>query len=622
MQPLRRQIMNWKAVLLGSSGNFRIGSGLSVEFIQSSLDSALLSKVDPVRRIFRRDELRFDMLLQRDLDDIRIDQDLIPYLGESHRLRFFPAITIVIIPRPTKKPHGVAELPNNYPAMNQKIDVDERGYSQWIRSFGDLFEVARFISDPKISVINDVTEGCLYPEAELRLTDDACLLAIDGQHRLIALQGVMDKLPGDERVRYPSLGSIDHSNYDSLKVPATIMYIPCLHAGNNENSLTLAEAFRQVFVDINRNARQVNESRNILLDEHDLNSIFTRTICSFVQENGHDANHINLDCIEWDKVDQENQLTRPASMTNVVFIKSVFQSWLGDGTAGDDGGRLRTNLQLDLLQTALECTDVPYGNLTVTNFTYNQKKVIIQHFDQDYLRAVVNLLSSFPGALMRQVIVEEIRKYLSNPEGDPEDILARQKVLEVMFGGPEHAMNLRERKVNALYGLQVAKLRTFDDTHGINIVRTKMFQKAFFRCIFELYAAGYVKRMEFNEFSKMLVDRIHGDFQTSWFKLFGKDKPALDRYGLERYGVAEWKVQIVFCIVFLILVKCNVEFIADPGSCNLKRQEYAAHLWGTYQVRIKQLVQEDKIRGSETKKITCQGMEEIKQIAGKDISFT
>lgn len=67
MKPLRRQIRNWKAVMLGTSGNFRIGDGLAVEFIQTALDSALLPKVDPVRRIFKRDELRFDMLLQRDL---------------------------------------------------------------------------------------------------------------------------------------------------------------------------------------------------------------------------------------------------------------------------------------------------------------------------------------------------------------------------------------------------------------------------------------------------------------------------------------------------------------------------------------------------------------------------
>jgi hypothetical protein len=124
--------------------------------------------------------------------------------------------------------------------------------------------------------------------------------------------------------------------------------------------------------------------------------------------------------------------------------------------------------------------------------------------------------------------------------------------------------------------------------------------------------------MTFDDFCKVLVPCLRNDFQEQWCNLFGKKKSALDKYGLDRYGMAVWKVQFVFDIVFLLLVKEDSGFVTDPKGCALKRQEYSMRLWQAYQERVQELVQGDRIRGSESKTVIAQGKEEIRSLSGKD----
>lgn len=84
-----------KLDIYGSYGEFSVGNGEDViraEYLLTKIkpgqsgtwDNQLASQMAPWREVFNIDELSFEELIQRDLDDSRVAHDLIPYLlGES-----------------------------------------------------------------------------------------------------------------------------------------------------------------------------------------------------------------------------------------------------------------------------------------------------------------------------------------------------------------------------------------------------------------------------------------------------------------------------------------------------------------------------------------------------------
>ena len=88
--------------IFGTYGEFAVSLGsnqITAKYLltkikpgnSGSWENHLASQMAPWREIFQIEELSFDELIQRDLDDSRVAHDLIPYLlGETgHHARFF-----------------------------------------------------------------------------------------------------------------------------------------------------------------------------------------------------------------------------------------------------------------------------------------------------------------------------------------------------------------------------------------------------------------------------------------------------------------------------------------------------------------------------------------------------
>lgn len=107
MFPTQAEVFNLE--LSGSIGEFRVDpvnpelkKSVSVKYLQThlSFDSStfnqrLLENMVPVRELFEISELKFDELMQRNIDDSRVSNSLIPYLlkvGNGQAVRFFPPI--------------------------------------------------------------------------------------------------------------------------------------------------------------------------------------------------------------------------------------------------------------------------------------------------------------------------------------------------------------------------------------------------------------------------------------------------------------------------------------------------------------------------------------------------
>ncbi|GAA0575904.1 DNA sulfur modification protein DndB [Craurococcus roseus] len=257
----------------GSYGEFSIGSGGSqvrAQYLltkirpgqQGHWENQLASQMAPWREVFRLEELSFDELIQRDLDDSRVAHDLIPYLlGETgQHARFFPPVLAVLVPK-REGPSGIAP---RYPTPHTE---GER------LSFGDLFEFERA-----------VIEGVVSPLGVLRYNPQrSAIVIVDGQHRamaMLALHRQINKSWGaDPFAPYYSHIQVDPSAVAHIELPVCIIFFPDLHDGRPEfkdRGIDLVSVCREIFIVVNRQAKQVSKSRELLLDDEDFAAFMMR----------------------------------------------------------------------------------------------------------------------------------------------------------------------------------------------------------------------------------------------------------------------------------------------------------------------------------------------------------
>lgn len=274
-----------KISVYGSFGEFTIGSSsnstIRAKYILTKIkpgndgtpECELASQMLPWREIFNVEELSFDELLQRDLDDSRVAHDLIPYLlGESgNRAKFFPPILAVIVPR---KPVG-SGIEEFYPSQN----VQE----EWVEEYGNLFDFEQMKWD-----------GEPTPLAQLSYNRQrSAFIIVDGQHRamaVLALHRQLNESWGDNAFApYYHHISVTPEQVKSVELPVCIIYFPDLHEDNpvpQEQGIDLSSVCREIFLVVNRSAKRVSESRELLLDDEDIAARILRRTLSTLKNRG------------------------------------------------------------------------------------------------------------------------------------------------------------------------------------------------------------------------------------------------------------------------------------------------------------------------------------------------
>lgn len=267
----------------GTHGDFTIGSGTSrtaAKFIltkirpgnDGSWENTLARKLRPWREVFSVANVTFDELLQRDLDDSRVAMDLIPYLlGDGqHSSRFFPPILAVLVPiRPDKA--GIIDV---YPAPTQGNQPSAR--------FGNLFRV-----DP----ITLGEEGA-PPTAQLTCNDaKAGFVIADGQHRAMAVLAINRILTNgwdrDPYATYYKHLTVSEEQASSIELPVCIVYFPELNEDNKDlklRGITLTSVCRDLFLTVNKTAKAVSKSRQLLLDDDDIAARMMRNTLSKLKD--------------------------------------------------------------------------------------------------------------------------------------------------------------------------------------------------------------------------------------------------------------------------------------------------------------------------------------------------
>ena len=185
-------------------------------------------------------------LFQRDIDQKRVQRDLVNrYLNDSRKISFFNSLTIALLPKNgviIEKCYGEPDFkPTGRGEGWERIDVGNICIEHLI---GQGIGVIRWHKER------------VFP------------VAIDGQHRLAALRKYYE-----ERKKY-----LENSPEFETKISLILLVLDKRVGFKERSEKPIIETLREIFIDLNKNARHVPKSRLILLQNQDIQSLCVRTL--------------------------------------------------------------------------------------------------------------------------------------------------------------------------------------------------------------------------------------------------------------------------------------------------------------------------------------------------------
>lgn len=433
------QIYNFERI--GSFGRFYSGESFPIEYIMTTFSSAELSELTFARDI-RPDQIDFELLIQRDIDEERVRLEMEPYLNPNSqqltlaeiktRSVFFPPLLAAIVPTKGKT------MQTYYTDEQGEIALQPNGKEYIIREWPGLFKLTYFSSiSPhayclpfvdKDNKITQVSVQCEPVQLKIRLAKGhqtgAKLVIIDGQHRLFTLRQVYEKKP---------------ELIDQLGVPVCILFAPYATEQKNREYApyripTVPEVFRHLFVDVNNTAKQVGGHFSILLADNTLSSIACRKFCD------HILNHWGaetLAVIEWNtKAKKESaKILRAYSITSIGIIDKALEESIGNRKL-----LIKYLLNLEEVKTELypngddQEVELDYPIVKWNKFSLSQKNILEQQIKKYLIPCLeIILLTPIEFNQMIEIFKQELKrlKILAHTE-QPETFEARQVINQIV----------------------------------------------------------------------------------------------------------------------------------------------------------------------------------------------
>ena len=317
-------------------------------------------------------------LFQRDISWDRVQRELVNgYLKDSNKLSFFNSLTIALLPQ-------------------QGLDIEE--------NYGDPISspIPSYENWEKIDVGNICVEyGPLRSIGVVRWHKERVFpVAIDGQHRLAALKRYYE-----ERSEHFAPGvSVELET----KIPLIFLILD-ERVGFEGRSDNLLVTLREIFIDLNRNARKVPKSRLILLEDLNIQSFCVRTLlASKAKELS--SNVLPLSLVIWQedeaKFDAESKFSHV--ITSVLNLNEIVGSCLGvkpfeeinrldetdvrkHVTQLNSKLTLRSNVKTDIQQHLELCVD----RQDPFSFTDDHLAAFRQAFNEQWTSHIIRVFNEF-----------------------------------------------------------------------------------------------------------------------------------------------------------------------------------------------------------------------------------
>lgn len=504
--------------IAGDFGVFYTDKESPVFYINTSFEIDNIGQLKPVREILDVSEVDFEELVQRDLDDFRIRRDIVNYLTDGMGYKFFPPI-VVAVTQPEENKKAIKKF---YPQI--KTRVFQNGANKMFEiEFENSFCARWYISQ---------SDKLISLPTEIRWKNDQTyLMAVDGQHRLVSLQAIRGLINNERLKQFYSNSSKDKSKLDDLKVPVTILFFPNSVENINSESLddlnnyfpkikwdlvsktNVKQVLRNIFVDVNKTAKQPSKSRTILLDEKDLTAVFTRKVFSSIKS---DIPNIYTAILEYNSINgKETQIEKNRSLITTIGMVHNICEYLFKDTTFDTGANLRIRLGLDEEDEFPTSEEFPSEKIKSNDFSLEQREFAEIIFMDKWLHTFKQLYTEFvPLKKMIEYVEEEFKTFQRRIQDD--DLNPNEnEAYRVLFGGSEERFIL-ESNSKILSNISAkASLKILKDTEKLirnkvdnyNTFYTLMFQRGFFEALSKLIQEGFFSEDHFiksDEFSILL----------------------------------------------------------------------------------------------------------------------
>ena len=241
-----------------------------------------------------RIEWSLEELFQREISWERVEKEIVAYLKNENRPQFFNALTIALLPA---SGHGFG---GNYGSTKEYSPMTDGELETPIQVGGIQIQYYKGANKTAGKIRWDIHE--VVP------------VAVDGQHRLAAIK-YFAKGENPEVLQRASVPVI------FVVLEETVGFVQPAGAG------THAAALRRIFIDLNKNARQVSKVRQILLDDTDIVSVCTRTlIAERLTDKQDTGERIPLALVDW--VSEKNKIDTGPFLTTVLILRDIVNEML------------------------------------------------------------------------------------------------------------------------------------------------------------------------------------------------------------------------------------------------------------------------------------------------------
>ena len=304
----------------GVYGELGRGANAVVRYLQTTVSRNELDDLTLIENIAGSEKWDVRDLFQRDVDKERVGKSIMPYFQDDSQVKFFNPLTLILLSMEEGSDNVAKDLVFEKEKTVNEDNIDYRVYER-----EKYFRFKIHKDEPAWSSVE-------WNHQNVRV------VAIDGQHRLSALKRWHKK---------PSAESSELENWD---IPVIILGI--FKAAKNADTANLLEVCRKTFLYINTRAEEVNEARQILMNDESVNAVCTQALIQASHENDQrdkkDEQIMSLlfydwrGTVKWKKTMSGGPRTQdsPAAVKSIKEVHEWFENYL----LGEDGGDTQKNI--------------------------------------------------------------------------------------------------------------------------------------------------------------------------------------------------------------------------------------------------------------------------------------